>query len=324
MKYRELGKTGLMVSEIGFGAWGIGGWGDRDDVEAIKALISSFDLGINFYDTALAYGNGHSESLIGQAFKNNRQDVIIASKIPPRTGRWPARDTDSLEDTFPADWIITCTEKSLRNLGCDYIDLQQLHVWANPYTEQDGWREAFLKLKQAGKIRAFGISVNDWEPYNSVNVVKQGLVDSVQVIYNIFEQRPEEELLPAARDHRVGILARVPFEEGLLSGALIPGMLFEPGDWRKDWMTPERLEEAGRRVDALHQFLDEETPTLAELALKFILGNPAVSTVIPGMRRSRHVEMNVRASNTKPLTPQVLEELRKHAFVHGWAYPWAK
>jgi len=323
MKYRELGKTGLMVSEIGFGAWGIGGWGKRDDVEAIKALERSFDLGINFFDTAYAYGNGHSEKLIGQAFGNRRSEVIIASKVPPKTSRWPVQDYDPLEKTFPTDWIIECTEKSLKNLGFDYLDLQQLHAWSDVYTDQDEWREAFLRLQQAGKIRAFGISANDWNPYNSVNLVQKGRVDSVQVIYNIFEQRPEEQLLPAALDQKVGILARVPFEEGLLSGALRPGMTFDQGDWRKGWATPDRLEEAGRRVDALKLFLDDITPTLAELALKYILGHPAISSVIPGMRKVRHVEANVRASETQPLTPEVLLELKKHAFVHGWAYPWS-
>jgi aryl-alcohol dehydrogenase-like predicted oxidoreductase len=322
MKYRELGKTGMMVSEIGFGSWGIGGWGKRDDVEAVKALQRALELGINFYDTALGYGDGHSERLIGRTFKDRRSEVIIASKIPPKTFRWPVLDTDPLEKTFPAEWIIEYTEKSLKNLGSDYLDLQQLHAWSDVYTELDEWREAFLKLQQAGKIRAFGISANDWNPYNSVNLAKKGLVDSIQVIYNIFEQRPEEQLLPAALAHKVGILARVPFEEGLLSGALYPGMTFQQGDWRKNWATPDRLAEAGKRVEALHQFLDENTPTLAELALKFILGNPAVSTVIPGMRKVKHVEANVRASETQPLSAEVLAELKQHAFVHGWAYPW--
>jgi aryl-alcohol dehydrogenase-like predicted oxidoreductase len=323
MKYRNLGNTGIPVSEVGFGAWGIGGWGKRDDRQALLALERAFDLGINFYDTALGYGDGHSEALIGQTFKTRRHQVVIASKLPPKTSRWPVKDSDPLEETFPADWIIQCTEKSLKNLGSDYIDIQQLHAWTDAYTERDEWREAFLKLKEQGKIRAFGISANDWEPYNPVNLVRRGRIESVQVIYNIFEQRPAEQLLPAAIASGVGIIVRVPFEEGLLSGALYPGMSFDQGDWRADWATPERLEEAGRRVEALKAFLDDNTPTLASLALKFILGHPAVSTVIPGMRRVKHVEINAAVPDSQPLSVERLKALEAHKFIHGWLYPWS-
>lgn len=323
MNYRNLGKTGISISEIGFGAWGIGGWGKRDDREAIRALKQAFDLGINFYDTALGYGNGHSEALIGKTFRNSRDMVVVASKIPPKTMRWPVRDGDPILDTFPGDWIIECTEQSLKNLGTDYIDLQQLHAWTDAYTGLDEWHEAFLKLKDQGKIRAYGISANDWEPYNPVNLVRSQRIESVQVIYNIFEQRPAEHLLPAALENGVGILARVPFEEGLLSGSLYPGMTFEEGDWRAEWATPERLEEAGRRVKALETFLDSQTPTLAALALKFILANPAVSTVIPGMRRVRHVELNAAVSDSQPLDADTVNALEAHRFIHGWSYPWS-
>ena len=324
MKYRRLGKTDLMVSEIGFGAWGIGdGWGTQDDAEATNALHRSFDLGMNFYDTALGYGNGHSEALIGKAFRKERNSVIIASKIPPhKTAHGPVNDNDPLSAVFSKEWIISCTEKTLKNLGSDYVDLQQLHAWTNAYTYQDEWREAFLKLKQDGKIRAFGVSVNDWDAYGGVNLAKSGRVDSIQIIYNIFEQRPEEGVLPAALENGVGILARVPFEEGLLSGALYPGYKFTPGDWRGQWLPPERLDEAAKRVEALKQFLTPQTPTLASLALKFILGNPAVSTVIPGMRRISHVDANAQVSDSEPLDAATLAKLKEHAFVHGWAYPW--
>ena len=324
MHYRELGKTGLKISEIGFGAWGIGGgWGKVNDDEALNALRRAFDLGINFYDTALGYGDGHSEELIGKAFKHNRDQVVIASKIPPKTYQWPVTDRDPLSAIFPVDWIIACTERTLKNLGVETLDLQQLHAWTNAYTHQDEWRETFLKLKQQGKIRAFGVSANDWDPYGAVNLAKGGLVDSIQVIYNVFEQRPAEQLLPAALENHVGILARVPFEEGLLSGTLHPGYKFEPGDWRADWLTPQRLEEAGRRVDALRPFLAPDRRTLAALALKFILSHPAVTTTIPGMRLARHVETNAAASDGKLLDQATLQQLYQHKFNHGWTYPWS-
>ena len=323
MKYRKFGTTEILVSEVGFGAWGIGGgWGVRDDRQALDALRRAYELGVNLYDTAMGYGNGHSEALIGKAFKSDRQHVVIASKIPPKNSRWPVKDSDPLNETFPKEWIIECTEKSLKNLGSDYLDIQQLHAWTEAYIAEDEWREALLTLKREGKIRAFGVSANDWDPYSATNLVKAGLVDSVQVIYNIFEQRPDEKLLPAALENQVAILARVPFEEGLLSGTLYPGYHFEKNDWRAEWMTPDRLAEAGRRVEALRAFLTPETPTLASLALKFILGNPSVTTVIPGMRRVAHVESNAAVPDSQPLEGEVIDQLKKHAFAHGWAYPW--
>jgi aryl-alcohol dehydrogenase-like predicted oxidoreductase len=323
MKYRRLGKTNLMISEIGFGAWGIGGgWGIQDDAGALSALRHAFELGVNFYDTAAVYGDGHSETLIGQAFQGQREKVVIASKIPPKTYKWPVTPGTSLAETFPREWIIECTERTLKNLGTDYLDLQQLHAWTDDFTTRLEWRDAFEELKKQGKIRAYGVSVNDWDPYGGVNLVKAGLVDSVQVIYNIFEQRPDGLLLPAALENGVGILARVPFEEGVLTGAFKPGHVFEPGDWRKEWLTPERLEIANQKLDRLREFLDENAPDLATLALKFILSNPAVTSTIPGMRKLRNVEANVRASDGSDLAPLVLEKLREQAFWHGWYYPW--
>jgi aryl-alcohol dehydrogenase-like predicted oxidoreductase len=324
MKYRELGRTGIQVSEIGFGAWGIGGeWGSRDDQAAAAALERAFDLGITFYDTAHVYGDGVSEFLIGSAFHHCRDRVVIATKIPPKTYRWPVLSSDSILDTFPGDWIVKCTEESLRRLRTDYIDVQQLHAWTPNYTEADEWFDALTRLKDQGKIRAFGVSVNDWDPYGGVGLIESGRTDTVQVIYNIFEQRPEERLLPAAQEHNVGVIVRVPFEEGLLTGKLRPGHVFDEGDWRGQWLDDARLAEAAERVGRLEEFLGTDRHTLPILALKFCLSHPAVSTVIPGMRRVEHVEQNVLASVGEPLPEAVRSELKNHAFVHGWAYPWS-
>jgi aryl-alcohol dehydrogenase-like predicted oxidoreductase len=323
MEYRTLGRTGIEVSEIGFGGWPIGGgWGGRDDAQAIRALRRAFELGVTFFDTALGYGN--SEKLIGEALGDVREKVVIATKIPTKTERWPALPTEPVSEVFPADFVVACTEQSLRNLGTDYIDVQQLHAWTPPWTEQLEWHEALTRLRDQGKIRAFGVSANDWDPYGAVGLIESGLTDTVQVIYNIFEQRPAEKLLPAALAHDVGIIVRVPFEEGLLTGTMGPDHTFAEGDWRAEWLTPERLQEGARRVAALEPFLAGDRPTPAALALKFILGHPAVSTVIPGMRQLAHVNANCAVSDGKPLPASVLESLAQHAFPHGWKYPWSQ
>lgn len=325
MQYRTLGRTGLEISEIGFGAWGIGGgWGPTDDAAAINSLHQAFDLGVNFYDTAYVYGDGHSEKLIGQAFAKQRQKIVIASKVPTRTFKWPPLDSEAVHDVFPADWIIQCTERTLKNLGTDYLDVQQLHAWADPWNEQLEWYEALTKLQEQGKIRYFGVSANDWNPYNTTRLVESGRVDSVQVIYNLFEQRPAEKLLPAAAEHSVGIIVRVPFEEGLLTGKFRPGHQFAGDDWRAQWMTEQRLREAEPRVQALEAELGDTYGDLPTLALKFVLAHPAVSTTIPGMRRPAHVESNCAASDLPALPDDMVERLKKHAFAHGWAYPWAQ
>jgi aryl-alcohol dehydrogenase-like predicted oxidoreductase len=325
MQFRSLGRTGIRVSEIGFGAWGIGGgWGPTDNEMSLSALREAFDLGITFYDTALGYGNGNSETLIGRAFEGRRDQVVIASKVPPKNFRWPAKEEVPLAETFPARWIIQSTERSLRNLKTDYLDLQQLHAWTPAYLQQTEWLDALQTLKQQGKIRAFGVSANDWDPYGAVSLVQSGYIDVVQVIYNIFEQRPEEQLLPAALENNVGILARVPFEEGLLTGAYLPGHVFDEKDWRKNWLTPGRLEEAHTRVERLRGFLNARTTSLAALALKFCLSHPAVSSVIPGMRRVENVTANAAVSDGNRLPEDVRAALRGEQFVHGWQYPWSQ
>ncbi|HEY3281250.1 MAG TPA: aldo/keto reductase [Armatimonadota bacterium] len=325
MRYRRLTHSGIQVSEIGFGAWGIGGgWGPQDDDSALTALQMALDRGVTFLDTALGYGGGHSEELIGRAVKGRRDQVVIASKVPPKTFQWPVLPDEPLDQTFPAEWIRECTEQSLRHLDTEYLDLQQLHAWTPAYLDQTEWYEALVRLKEQGKIRAFGVSANDWDPYGPVELAKAGRVDTIQVIYNLFEQRPAEALLPAAQAAGVGIIVRVPFEEGLLTGKMTPETRFPEGDWRADWLTPERLAEAWPRVQALRGFLSEDAPTLPALALKFCLSHPAVSTVIPGMRRPEHVESNLAASDGKPLSPDTLRSLALHSFTHGWSYPWAQ
>jgi aryl-alcohol dehydrogenase-like predicted oxidoreductase len=324
MKYRPLGKSGIKVSEIGFGAWQLGGgFGKQDDAEGIRCVHRAMELGVNFIDTAAVYGDGHSEQLIGKAVEGKRDKVAIASKIPPKIGR-QAIESDLAKDVFPVDYIVEITERSLKNLKTDYLDLQQLHSWTPAFLKQPEWLDGLRKLKKEGKVKSFGVSANDWDPYGATELTKSGLIDSVQVIWNIFEQRPAEKLLPAAIEANVGIIARVPFEEGLLTGNFGPEVKMEAADWRSKWMTAERRKDAAGRVEALKKFLGPDRPTLAALALKFCLSHPAVSTVIPGMRKLGHVDSNCGVSDAKLLPEETVKELGKHKWVHGWLYPWAE
>jgi len=320
----------MQVSEIGFGTWNISGdWGVVEEQDALTALGTAFDRGITFYDTAMGYGGGRSECLLGEAFHTRRDQVVIASKVAPNTGQWPALETDDVQATFSKAWIIKNTEESLKRLKTDYLDVQQLHCWAASWLRQGDWQEAVAQLKRQGKIRYFGVSANDWDPYNTVSLVESGLVDSIQVIYNLFEQRPAEQLLPAALKHKVAIIVRVPFEEGLLTGKIRPGHRWTPGpwgqgDWRARWMTEERLLEAEPHIVALEKELDEQYPDLPTLALKFILAHPAVSVVIPGMRSLRNVQLNTAVSDIPPMPEAKLQRLYEHKWYHGWLYPWDK
>lgn len=317
-----LGRTGFSVSEIGFGAWGIGGkmWLGARDEESLAALRRAFELGLNFIDTALAYGDGHSERLVGRAVREQGGKIYVATKVPPKNYLWPARPGIGIEEVFPYDYIVRSTEQSLRNLGLDTIDLQQLHVWNPEWIDRDDWRRAADDLKLSGKVRAFGISINDHEPDSALDVLKTGLIDTVQVIYNIFDQSPEENLFPLCLALNVGVIARVPLDEGGLTGAITPETKFPPGDWRELYFKGDRKRQVAERVAALRRDLEGVEGTLAEIALRFCLSHPAVSTVIPGMRRRETVESSCRASDLGPLPQAVREKLKRHAWKRNF-YP---
>jgi aryl-alcohol dehydrogenase-like predicted oxidoreductase len=314
---RRLGRTGVAVSEVGYGAWGIGGtmWiGARDD-ESLRALNRAIDLGVDFIDTALGYGMGHSEKLVGQVVRQRSERIYVATKVPPRNRVWPAQRGVPVSECFPPEHITSCAEKSLWNLGVETIDLLQLHTWRDDYLDEGGgWREALLELKEQGKVRHLGVSVNDHAPETALRAVASGLFDAVQVIYNIFDQSPEAELFPACRQHDVGVLARVPFDEGALTGAITPETRFPEGDWRNQYFRGDRKQAVHERVQRLAALLDGEARTLAELALRFCLDHEAVSTVIPGMRSVRSVEANAAVSDGRRLSPALREALRGHAW----------
>ena len=316
MQYRKLGRTNIDVSDIGYGAWGIGQkqWLGGTDHEAITGLRRALELGLNFIDTALAYGEGHSERLIGQVLKEHVHKVYVASKIPPKNLFWPARAGVGIDDVFPVDHITTSTETSLKNLELPYLDLQQLHVWNPDWLARDEWKRSVEDLKKSGKIHYFGISINDHQPESAIPLIEAGLVDTVQVIYNIFDQTPEAKLLPAALKHNVGVIARVPLDEGSLTGLIGPDTKFPEGDFREQYFRGDRKAEVQQHVSALLNELEMPAHDLPQVALRFCLSHPAVSTVIPGMRSLRNVEANCSFSRLGQLPANTLAVLRRHAW----------
>ncbi|MBI4401807.1 MAG: aldo/keto reductase [Nitrospirae bacterium] len=316
MRYRRLGRTGFQVSEIGFGAWGIGGsfWIGAQDAESLAALHAAIDAGVNFIDTALVYGDGHSETLVGQVVRARSERIYVASKVPPLNGHWPALPDDRVPDAFPPSHIIKSTEKSLRSLKLDCLDLQQLHVWRDEWLRDESWLQALLKLKADGKIRAIGVSINDHEPESALKLVRSELIDAVQVIYNIFDQSPAQALFPACRQHDVGVLARCPFDEGGLTGTITPETTFPVSDWRNDYFKGDRKAQVAEHVASLMGLLGPEAHTLPELALRFCLAHSAVSTVLPGMRTQAHVRANVAVSDGRRLSDTLLASLECHAW----------
>ena len=317
MRYRTFGRAGWQVSEIGYGMWGMGGWTGSDDQESLRALERAFALGCNFFDTAWVYGTGKSETLLGQALRAHRgAPAYVATKIPPKNMKWPGKAEYPVQDVYPASHIRDYTEKSLANLGVNTIDLQQFHVWSDAWAEDEGWQRAVDDLKRERLVHHVGISVNRWEPCNVLRALKTGLIDSVQVVYNIFDQAPADELLPYCEGHGIAVIARVPFDEGSLTGTLTPDSKWPEGDWRNLYFNPEHLAATLARVERLGPLVPEGMD-LPELALRFILEHPAISTTIPGMRRPAHVERNLAAGDGVRLPPRLAEALKTHRWERG-------
>src|SRR3954469_6641404 len=312
MQYRAFGRTGWQVSEIGYGMWGMAGWTGPDDDESRQSLDRAVELGCNFFDTAWAYGEGRSEQLLGELLKRHHgKRLYIATKIPPKNRKWPARDSYPLDDVFPADYIREYTEISLENLGVQAMDLQQFHVWSDAWAADDRWQRAVCELKEQGLVRAIGISINRWQPANVLKALATGLIDAVQVVYNVFDQAPEDELFPECQRRNIAVIARVPFDEGSLTDTLIADTTWPAGDFRNIYFQPENLKNTLERVAALRRAVPPGM-TMPELALRHILEHPAVSTVIRDSRNLRDVEQNRHPEDGRRLPAGGMAELRHH------------
>jgi len=320
MNYRRFGRTGWKVSEIGYGMWGLAGWTGSDEKETMQSLHRAVELGCNFFDTAWAYGDGKSEQILAKVlkeYKNNAgaggpdKHLYVATKIPPKNRRWPSTRTFTLDDCFPPDYVEEYIEKSLKNLGVDTIDLMQFHTWEDRWLNDERLPLSIEKMKKSGKVRAFGPSMNRWEPANGIRAVLEGYADAVQVIYNIFDQNPEDALFPICRMKETAVIARVPFDEGTLTGTLTVDSKWPSNDWRSTYFVPENLKSSVAHADALRPLIPAGS-TMAEIALRFILNNPDVSTTIPGMRKIKNVEANCAASAAGALPGDLHRKLRAH------------
>jgi aryl-alcohol dehydrogenase-like predicted oxidoreductase len=327
MKYRKLGRTGYEVSEMAHGLWGMSGWSGSEDRESLDALQLATDLGCNFFDTAWAYGEGKSDGLLGDILSRNvsppnpAKRLYAASKIPPLNRKWPARSEYKYQEVFPAEHVLKYTDMIREKLRIDSIDLLQFHVWDDSWTDEPEFRDTVEKLKRDGRIRSFGLSLNRWEPENGLKALRTGLVDVVQVIYNIFDQAPEDKLFPICEELNIGVIARVPLDEGSLGGKMTPQTTFPKGDWRAMYFGPKNLIPTLERVDKLKAVLPSGM-TLPEMALRFILSNPAVSTIIVGMRKLDHVRQNIAMSDAGPLDAALLGKLKSHRWDRK-PQPWA-
>ena len=330
MNYRRFGRLQWEGSEIGYGMWGMGSWSNSNDDESVQSLQAAVNLGCNFFDTAYAYGNGHSEGLLGQIIRANPDKrLYAATKIPPKNLQWPALSDSTLAEAYPPDHVEEYVHRSLENARINRFDLVQFHTWNDNWMRDDRWFYKVDDLRSQKLLQGIGISINRWEPWNGIRAVKSGQIDSVQVIYNIFDQNPEDELFPACREMNVAVIARVPFDEGTLTGTLTKETRWPEGDWRNSYFVPENLVPSVEKADEIKELLNSWNRehsthlTMPEVALRFILSNDDVSTIIPGMRKLRHVQSNIAASDAGPLDKGLLEDLRKFRWVRKPA-PWSQ
>lgn len=332
MQNRQFGRVGWEVSEIGYGMWGMASWTNSDDQQSLESLQLAVDLGCNFFDTAFVYGDGHSEDLLGQVVRSNSDKrLYTATKVPPKNKQWPALAESTLDESYPPDHVEQYVHRSLENSRVESFDLMQFHTWNDDWLRDDRWFYAMDDLRSQGLISAIGISLNRWEPWNGIRAVKTGQIDSVQVIYNIFDQNPEDELFPVCEEMKTAVIARVPFDEGTLTGTLTKESKWPEGDWRNTYFVPENLIPSVERAEKVKTVLDqwnrehkgEQEISMPELALRFILSNPIVSSIIPGMRKPSHVKSNIGASDAGPLPNELLDEMKRHRWVRKPA-PWSQ
>ena len=312
MKCRKLGRTNFEVSDIAHGLWGMSGWSGSDDKESLGSMQLAVDLGCNFFDTAWAYGEGKSDGLLGEIMRRNKgKRIYAASKIPPANDRWPALPEYKYSEVFSPKHVFRYADRIRQQLQVDTIDVLQFHVWDDSWADEPDFRSTVEKLKKDRIIEFFGLSINRWQPENAIKALRTGLVDVVQVIYNIFDQAPEDKLFPVCQELNIGVIARVPLDEGSLGGKMTLETRFPKGDWRAGYFGKENLEKTIRRVEKVKEVAPKGM-TLPEMALRFILSHPAVSTTIAGMRKAEHVRQNIACSDAGGLDTALLAELKKH------------
>jgi aryl-alcohol dehydrogenase-like predicted oxidoreductase len=322
VRYRDFGRTDWQVSELGYGMWGIADWSGSDDAQSLESLQLAVDNGVNFFDTAWAYGDGHSERILAQLLRANRgTKLYAATKVPPKNRTWPSERGFQLDDVFPPNYIREYAERSLQNLDVPCIDLLQFHVWEDDWAEDERWQRVIEDLKHEGLIAAAGVSINRWEPWNAQRTLRSGVIDAVQVIYNIFDQAPDDALFPLCRELDIGVIARVPFDEGSLTGTLTRTSRWPKDDYRATYFGPENLGPTMDRIERLEALLPPGM-SLSELAIRFILSNDDVDTVIPGMRKPRNVRANIAAANAGALDRALIDRLRAHRWDREPA-PWS-
>lgn len=321
MNHRPFGRTGLTVSEIGFGAWALGGgWGPQSEDDSVRALHRAIDLGVNFIDTAAGYGNGRSERLVGETLRRRRERVVVATKTPPKAGPWPPSPYCLAEERYPENYLRENVAERCRFLGVDTLDVLQLHTWTRAWNRNPAPLAALRRLRDEGKLRYIGLSTPEHDQNCVVELMEKGWVDVVQVIYNLFEQEPAAQLLDVARECGVAVIVRVPFDEGALTGKFRADTVFAEGDFRRNYFAGDRLERTVRRVEAIRRTLDGSGYTMAQAALKFILAHPAVSTVIPGMRNPDQVNLNCAVSDLPPMAPELVRRLHAHNWRRAFWY----
>jgi len=321
MNKRKMGRTGLEVSEIGFGAWAIGGsWGPQKERDSLEALNRALELGVNFIDTAAGYGDGKSERIIARVLKSSSERVWVATKTPPTPGPWPPTPYCSADDRYPESYLRSNIETRLRNLDTDCLDILQLHTWTRAWNRDPKPLERLKKMQQEGLIRYIGLSTPEHDQNCVIDLMRRGYLDVVQVIYNIFEQEPAAELLPAALEYGVGIIVRVVFDEGVLTGKYSAHSTFPRGDFRNSYFAGDRLGRAVARVQRIKRDISGFGMTLPQVAIKFALSHPAVSTVIPGIRNRAQAEANAAVSGLPDLPDELLVRLRKHNWRRAFWY----
>jgi len=321
MQYRKLGKTDLLISEIGYGTWQFANdsncWVGSTKKESEQSLLYAIDNGLNFIDTARSYGDGLAEKWIGEIIqKRSDKKIIVASKILPKNWQWPARSGTNIQDVFPKKHIINQVNESLKELDIESLDIMMFHVWLDEWASEEEWKEVIQELTKAGKVKYWGISTNNHESTNCIKACETGLISVVETIFNIFYQEPIDTLLPFLKTNNIGLIARVPLDEGGLTGNINSNSKFPEGDFRNSYFSQDRLVELEKRINKLKRIIDKsnEIKSLVEIALKFILHFDEVSTVIPGMRRLNHVKENISISMKSPLSEQLIKELLTHSW----------